>query len=104
MKRDPASRAAADEAMGGLIILAMEDELLKGRLVLAWVERLSKINPDELSPPFRKKFLKIQTTVSKHGLARNSVDALTPKEANDLVGQMVHFALDIYSFMLPQTK
>lgn len=104
MKRDPSSREAAGEAIAALMTLATEDLPLKGRLLRAWLDRLSKINPDELSPSFRKKFLAIQTTMSKRGLAQDSVDALTAKETEVLADQIVYFALDLDALTVSQSK
>lgn len=105
MKRDRSSRAAAaGEAIAALICLATEDLPLKGRLLRAWLDHLSRVNPDELSPGFRKKFLAMQTTMSKQGLAQDSVDALTSKEADALAQQLVYFALDLDALTVSQSQ
>ena len=102
MKNDPSSRAAAEQAIAALITLAAEDLPLKGRLLRAWLDHLSRINPDELSPEFHKKFLAMQMTMSRKGLAQDSVDALTSNEADALAQQMVYFALDLESLTVSQ--
>ena len=104
MRRDPSSTAAAGEAIAALITLATEDLPLRGRLLRAWLDHLSRINPDDLSPNFRKKFIAIQSVMSKQGLAQDSVDALRDKEASVLADQMVYFALDLDALAVSQSK
>lgn len=95
MKKDPSIAAAGGEAVAALLIPAADDLPLKERLAKAWVSQLSRIDRDQLSPPFKKRLDHMRVVLPADELLIDAIEALTPEEASSLAERMVHFALDL---------
>lgn len=94
-KKDPSIDAAAGHAIAAIMILAAQDLPLRERLVAAWVQELSQIDADRLSPTFRKRFDAMAMEFPQDELAVDAVASLNSNETTALAERMVHFALDL---------
>jgi homoserine dehydrogenase len=94
-KKDPSIDVAGSEAYNAIMILATEDLPLKERLSMAWLEEFSKVEENRLSREFQIRLRYIARFFPRDELAGDSINKLTPSEANALARRMVDFALDL---------
>ena len=104
MKHDQSMTEVESAVIAALHVLATEDLPLKDRLAKAWLDHLSRIDAERLSPGFRKKILAMQAGLSNEGLSQDSIDALTSSEALVLAEQIFYFVLDFEALRVSQSQ